>query len=78
MGYLGTELILTIPVKHGDVSYADNTKTAYWSDFKNETITLGDSERLTFKLNVAESKLAGLNITAKLQSKKNANIVLEN
>ena len=65
-------------VKQSDVSYADNTKTAYWSDFKNETITLGDGERLTFKLNVAESKTSGLKITAKLQSRKNSNIVLSN
>ena len=65
-------------VKQSDVSYADNTKTAYWSKFTNDAITLGDGEKLTFKFNVKEAKTNGLTITATLQSRRNSNISLAN
>ena len=64
--------------KQSDVSYADNTKTAYWSKFANDAITLGDGEKMTFKFNVAEAKTKDLTITASLQTKKNGNISLAN
>ena len=70
---------LTVSTKvQSDVAYADSTKTAYWSRFQNDAITLGDGEKLTFKFDVKEAKTSGLNITAKLQNKKNADLVLEN
>lgn len=59
------------------VSYADSTKPAYWSKFQNDAITLGDGERMTFKFSIAETRTSGLNISAKLQSGKNADIMLE-
>lgn len=69
---------LTVSTKvQSDVAYADSTKTAYWSKFQNDAITLGDDEKLTFKFDVTEAKTSGLNITAKLQNKKNADLVLE-
>jgi len=64
--------------KQSDVSYADNTKTAYWSKFTGDAITLGDGEKMTFKFNVAEAKTKDLTITANLQTKKNGNISLAN
>ena len=64
--------------KQKDVSYADNTKTAYWSKFANDAITIGDGEVMTFKFNVAEAKTKDLTITASLQSKKDGNISLAN
>ena len=64
--------------KQKDVSYADNTKTAYWSKFANDAITIGDGEVMTFKFNVAEAKTKDLSITASLQSKKDGNISLAN
>lgn len=64
--------------KQSDVSYADNTKTAYWSKFTGDAITLGDGEKMTFKFNVAEAKTKDLTITASLQTKKNGNISLSN
>ncbi len=64
--------------KQSDVSYADNTKTAYWSKFANDAITIGDGEVMTFKFNVAEAKTKDLSITASLQSKKDGNISLAN
>ena len=51
-----------------DVSYADNTKTAYWSKFDNDTITMGDGEKFTFKFDVTEAKTKDLTITASLQN----------
>ncbi|MBD5446191.1 MAG: hypothetical protein HDR32_00180, partial [Treponema sp.] len=62
--------------KQGDVSYADNTKSAWWSSFENDVITLGDGEKMTFAFEVAEAKTKGLSITASLQSKRDANILL--
>ena len=41
--------------KQSDVSYADNTKSAYWSKFANDAITLGDGEKMTFKFSVISS-----------------------
>ena len=64
--------------KQSDVSYADNTKTAYWSKFANDAITLGDGEIMTFKFDVAQKKMNDLTITAALQTKKNGNISLSN
>ena len=64
--------------KQSDVSYADNTKTAYWSKFANDAITLGDGEKMTFKFSVSEAKTKDLTITAALQTKKNGNISLAN
>lgn len=64
--------------KQSDVSYADNTKTAYWSKFSGDSITLGDGEKMTFKFNVSEAKTKDLTITASLQTKKNGNISLSN
>lgn len=64
--------------KKSNVSYADNTKTAFWSKFANDAITLGDGEKMTFKFNVAEAKTKALTITAALQTKKNGNISLAN
>lgn len=62
--------------KQGDVSYADNTKSAWWSRFENDVITLGDGEKMTFAFEVAETKTKGLSITASLQSKRDTNILL--
>ena len=62
--------------KQGDVSYADNTKSAWWSSFENDVITLGDGEKMTFAFEVAEAKTKDLTITASLQSKRDANILL--
>ena len=64
--------------KQSDVSYADNTKTAYWSKFSGDSITLGDGEKMTFKFNISEAKTKDLTITASLQTKKNGNISLSN
>lgn len=64
--------------KQSDVSYADNTKAAYWSKFANDAITLGDGEKMTFKFSVSEGKTKDLTITAVLQTKKNGNISLAN
>ena len=64
--------------KQSDVSYADNTKTAYWSKFANDAITLGDGEIMTFKFSISEAKTKDLTITAALQTKKNGNISLAN
>lgn len=64
--------------KQSDVSYADNTKSAYWSKFTGDAITLGDGEKMTFKFNVAEAKTKDLTITASLQTKKNSHISLAN
>ena len=64
--------------KQSDVAYADSTKTAYWSKFANDAITLGDGEKMTFKFDVAQKKMNDLTITASLQTKKNGNIRLEN
>lgn len=65
-------------VKQKDVSYADSTKTAYWSNFASDAITLGDGEKMTFKFSVKETKTDSLSILAKLQSKKNSAIELSN
>lgn len=62
--------------KQGDVSYADNTKSAWWSSFENDVITMGDGEKMTFAFEVAETKTKDLSITASLQSKRDANILL--
>ncbi|MCM1322209.1 MAG: Ig-like domain-containing protein [Bacteroides sp.] len=76
----GTFYYDSITVKYkklSDVAYADNTKTAWWSDFENDTITLGDGEKLTFLFEVSETKLKDLKISAALKSKKDTNILLE-
>lgn len=62
--------------KQSDVSYADNTKTAYWSKFASDMITMGDGEKMTFKFSVSEAKTKDLQIEAKLQSGKNGNLSL--
>lgn len=58
------------------VSYADNTKTAYWSKFANDTITMGDGEKMTFKFSVDENKAKNLEIKAELKNNKNTNLKL--
>ena len=62
--------------KQSVVSYADNTKTAWWSKFENDAIILGDGEKMTFKFNVKEAKTKDLTITASLQTRRNGNISL--
>ena len=63
-------------ITQSDVSYADNTKTAYWSKFANDIITIGDGEKMTFKFSVDESKTKNLEIDAKLRDNKNENLKL--
>ena len=57
-------------------SYENPTMKAYFSEFKNDTIKLGDGEVMNFKVDIDETKTSNLSITASLQ--KNAeNLILE-
>ena len=56
--------------KQSDVAYTDSIKTAYWSKFANDAITLGDGEKMTFMFDVAQKKMNYLTITASLQQEE--------